>query len=155
MSNRRVLGLRFTNKGFAVAVLEGTRSEPVVLHTRTIQSPKAFRSCEAAKWTKHELDGIFSKYDPNRVAVKAFEGRTKDRTYEERIRLEGIAHLCAGERGLQNVATKRKSTIAKDFGLKGRGHYVKEIDTSMISTFDEFDLLLKDAVLVAWSELKE
>ncbi len=152
---KRTVGFRFTNKGFAFAVVEGTRSAPNLVDSATIQCPKAFKPCEIAKWTKHELDAILKKYAPNFVCIKSFEGRSKGTAYEERVRLEGIAHFCASDLGLKDLGRKRKSTIAKDLGLKGRARYLDTLDTSPIDKFPELDLLVKEAVLVAWSDLKD
>jgi hypothetical protein len=154
-SAKRTVGLRFSNKGFAFAVIEGTRTGPTLVKSSFVQCPKAFKACEIAKWAKHELDSIFNKYKPNFVCIKSFEGRSKGNAYEERVRLEGIAHFCAGELGLRDIARKRKSTIAKDLGLKGRARYLSTFDTSAIPTFDELDALVQEAALVAWSDLKD
>ncbi len=151
----QVIGLRFTNKGFAFAVLEGTRANPTLVESSMRQCPKAFKACEIAKWVKYELDSIFSKFKPDFICIKSFEGRSKGAAYEERVRLEGIAHYCASELGLRDLARKRKSTMAKDLGLKGRAHYLSTFDTSSIDTFHDLDLLVQESVLVAWSDLKD
>ena len=65
-----------------------------------------------------------------------------------------MAHLCASELGLKDIARKRKSTMAKDFGLKGRGRYLDSFDTSALTGYGALNSLLKEAVLVAWSDLK-
>jgi hypothetical protein len=152
---KRTAGLRFTNKGFAFAIVEGTRSAPTLVESASIQCPKAFRACEVAKWVKHEVDAIFNKFKPNFVCIKSFEGRSKGTAYEERVRLEGVAHLCASDIGLKDLARKRKSTIAKDLGLKGRAHYLSTFDTSSIENFLDLDPLVQEAALVAWSDLKD
>ena len=152
---KRTIGLRFTNKGFAFAILEGTRTSPEFIASLETQCPKAFKACETAKWVKHELDSIFAKYKPNYVCIKSFEGRAKGTAYEERVRLEGVGHYCASQLGLKDLARKRKSTIAKDLGLKGRARYLATFDTSPIAEFDDLSSLVQEAVLVAWSDLKD
>jgi hypothetical protein len=152
---KRTIGLRFTNKGFAFAVLEGARRAPNLIASSEVDCPKGFKACETAKWVKHELDAIFAKYKPNYVCIKAFEGRSKGSIYEERVRLEGVAHYCASQLGLKDLARKRKATIAKDLGLKGRARYLATLDTSPIAHFNDFGSLVQEAILVAWSDLKD
>jgi hypothetical protein len=150
---RKILGLRFTNKGFAFAVVQGTKAEPALLEASIIGCPKAFKACEIAKWISQELDELFEKHKPTYIAIKAFEGRSKGLAHEERIRLEGIAHLSASKLGFKDVARKRNSTIAKDLGMKGRARYLKSFDTSAIDNFGDLAPQQQDAVLVAWSDL--
>lgn len=152
--SRCILGFRFTNKGFAVAVLTGKQSAPTLKFSQLITAPAAFKFCEIAKWTKHELQTLLTTHSPTFIAMKAFEGMKKDKSYEERLRLEGVLHVCAGEANFKDIARKRKSTIAKDFGLKGKGSYVDKIDTAVIPDFKRLDKYIQEAALVAWSELK-
>ena len=121
-----------------------------------IQCPRTFKACETAKWIKHELDEIFGRLSPTYIVIKAFEGRSKGAAYEERVRLEGIAHLCASALGFKDIARKRKPTIAKDLGLKGRARYLRSILTPLRSAeFEDLDPLSKEAILAAWSDLKD
>jgi len=55
---------------------------------------------------------------------------------------------------MTGIFKKVKSTIAKDLGLKGRGHYLRtELDTSVIPGFAGKPDKEKEAILAAWSEL--
>ena len=55
---------------------------------------------------------------------------------------------------MSGIFRKVKSTIAKDLGLKGRGHYLQtELDTSVIPGFGSKSEKEKDAILAGWSEL--
>ena len=51
--------------------------------------------------------------------------------------------------------SKRKVTLAKDLGLKGKARYLLTFDTSPIPDFADLDEKMKDAVLCAWSARKE
>jgi hypothetical protein len=150
----KIIGLRFSNKEYAYAVVEGSRTHPVLLASSIVRCPKNFKACEIARWTKHELDELFGQHEPNYVALKAFEGRSKGAAYEERVRLEGIAHLCASELGLKDIGRKRNPTIAKDLGLKGRARYLKTLDTSPFAGFETLEDHVAEAALVAWSSLR-
>jgi hypothetical protein len=85
--------------------------------------------------------------------IKKFEGKSRGKTYEERVEHEAAVIIAAANRGLRKVPKKVKSTIAKDLGQKGRAHYLSVLDTSHFQTFESESEKTKEAILAGWSEL--
>jgi hypothetical protein len=92
-------------------------------------------------------------HGPSRIAVRGFEGWSRDSAFEERVQHEAMIYLGAAQIGLTDVSHKVQSQIAKDFGLKGRARYLKGMDKTALSGFDALHDKTKDAVLAAWCSL--
>jgi hypothetical protein len=54
----RVLGVRCSNTDYTVAVLEGTKAAPILLHTTQVAYPRGFATPQSLKWLVQEIDGI-------------------------------------------------------------------------------------------------
>ncbi len=149
-----VLGIRCSNKDFTYAVMSGTREKPVIHHLDAVTFPKNFAKPKALYWFVQEIEGLMSKHEVQTIVLKAFEGRLRGKTYEERVQYETCAYIAAGKNGLMTIFKKVKGTIAKDLGLKGRAHYLQTIlDTSVIPNFGNKSEKEKEAIWAAWSEL--
>jgi len=149
-----VLGIRCSNRDFAYAVIKGSKTKPSVKHCMTVKIPKNFSRPRALYWMVQEIEELIGKHDAQKVVMKGFEGRSRGKTYAERIELEAAVYIAAGKIGMNGVFRKVKSTIAKDLGLKGRAHYLQtELDTSVISGFSSKSDKEKEAILAGWSGL--
>ena len=150
-----VLGVRCSNSGYAFAVLNGTKSLPVVVEAGSVGCPAGFSRCESLKWFFQEMSDLLARHTVEGVAIKRYEGRAKGgRAYEDRVEYEGVALLAAGNAGVTRASKKASNTIAKDLGLKGRGRYLHTcLDTSPIAGFQGYDEKVQDSIRVAWSEL--
>lgn len=149
-----VLGIRCSNKNYTFAIVTGTKGKPKVLECETISYPTGFAKPQSFKWLLQEIHGLIEKHNVKKIALKRFEGRFRDKRYEERIEHEAIIYLAAANCGVKPVCKKGKSTIAKDLGLKGRGRYLStSLDTSLIIGYSGFSDNAKEAILVGWSEL--
>ena len=149
-----VLGIRCSNSDFVYAVVSGSRQAPIVLYEETIKVPKNYSKTRLLQWFIQEIEGIINKHQIKKIVIKRFEGRTRGKTYEERVELETAVYVAAGRLGVNGVFKKVRSTIAKDLGLKGRAHYLQTaLDTSAIADYDGKSEREKEAIQAAWSEL--
>jgi len=101
-----------------------------------------------------EIEGIISRHTIAALAIKGAEGlASRGRSFVERIENEAAAIIAATNSGLRKVPRKTKSSIAKDLGLKGRPKYLADLDTTPLDGYGGLTEKIREAVLVAWSEL--
>lgn len=149
-----VIGIRCSNKDFTYAVMTGSKTDPSVQHCDSIAVPKNFARSHALYWMVQEIETLIKKHDAQKVVMKGFEGRTRGKTYAERVELEAAVYIAGGKNGMSAIFKKVKCTIAKDLGLKGRGHYLQTgLDTSVITGFSSRSDKEKEAILAGWSDL--
>jgi hypothetical protein len=149
-----VLGIRCSNKDFTYVVLEGSKDTPKLTCLESVQYPTNYSRSRCLFWLVQEVKALISRYGVERIVMKGFEGRTRDKTYEHRVESEAAVFIAAAEAGITGVFKKVKSTIAKDLGFKGRGHYLQSaLDTSLIPEYEQSGDRAQDAILAAWSEL--
>ncbi len=150
----KVLGLRCSSKDYAFGVLGGALASPDVLDSGLVMFPKGFSRVQSVKWFLQELDSLLSKHQCDLIIIKGFEGRTRDKSFVERVEHEAIAFLAAANHGIKMVLRKVKSTIAKDLGLKGRARYLSStLDTSHVPNFADYPDKIQEAILAVWSGL--
>jgi|APSaa5957512535_1039671.scaffolds.fasta_scaffold158941_2 hypothetical protein len=149
-----VVGMRCSNKDFAYAVMTGSKKSPAVGKCALVSVPKTFSRPRVLYWMVQEIEQLIEKYDVQKIVMKGFEGKTRNKTFVERVELEAAIYVVGGKIGMNGIFKKVKSTIAKDLGLKGRGHYLQtHLDTSVIVGFDSKSDKEKEAILAGWSEL--
>jgi len=149
-----VLGMRCSNKDFTYAVMTGSRKKPCVQKIASVTVPKNYSRPRALHWLVQEIQDLIAKHTVDRIVMKAFEGRSRGKTYADRVELEATVYVAGGMNGMNAIFKKVKSTIAKDFGLKGRAHYLQTgLDTTIIPGFGEKSDKEKEAILAGWSEL--
>ena len=149
----KILGIRCSNKDVTYCVLSGTQTRPKEFACDTVAFPKGYSLPQSLKWLVQEIDGIIEEHGVKAIALKRFEGRTRGKTYEERVMHEAAIVIAGANRGIKHVTKKVNSTIAKDLGQKGRAKYLANLDLTLIPSFRGASDKLKDALTVAWSEL--
>ncbi|MGA2404201.1 MAG: hypothetical protein ABSG91_21265 [Syntrophobacteraceae bacterium] len=148
----RVLGIRCSNSDFAYAILDGTKDTPEVIHLDRLQYPVKYSEPEQLHWFYQELTSIISKYAPAAIVIKEPEPLAKrSNSLDSRLHFESIALMVAASNGIKHAGKKPNSTIAKDLGVKGRGKYLKTLDTSFFYGFDSQNEKVKEAILAGWS----
>lgn len=152
----KCIGFRCSNNDFSYAILSGKRATPKLLTSDTIVFPKGYSRQQMLKWFLQELEEISKKQELSIWAIKGAEAiATKGREFVERTENEAMILLHVANVGAEKVVRKVKSTIAKDLGLPGRATSLKtDLDTSLIPEYERAPEKIKDAILVAWSELK-
>ncbi len=149
-----VVGIRCSNKGFAYAVMTGSKKSPTVQQCSSVAIPKNFSRPRVLYWMVQEIEQLIKKHGAQRIVMKGFESRILGKAYAERVELEAAVYVAGGKNGMNGIFKKVKSTIAKDLGLKGRGHYLQtHLDTSVIVGFGSKSDNEKEAILAGWSEL--
>jgi len=150
-----ILGIRCSNKDCTYVVMSGTKNKPAVDHSGASKFPINYTKPESLLWFVQEIEQLISKHKVEKIVLKAFEGRTRGKTYEERVAYETAVYIAAAKNGLNSVFKKIKSTMAKDLGLKGRGHYLQtSLDVSIVPNYDDKSEKEQEAILAAWSELE-
>ena len=147
-----VLGLRCSNKDYTYVILTGSRNSPKVIQKGTVPYPQGYSTSQSLKWFHQEIENYVTQHDIKRIVIKADEGIWRGKKSEDRIEHEAIAFFVAANHDLW-AARKRSSTLAKALGLKGRGRYLAELDTSPIPDYDKYSGKMIDALRSAWSEI--
>lgn len=150
------LGLRCSNNDYTYVVLKGDVSSPSIGNKGSVPFPKGLSRAQELKWFYQEIEGLISKNKIKSIIMKRAEGNAlRDKHFVERIENEAIVYLVGINNGVKNITKKVKSTIAKDFGLKGKAKYLStSLDCSVFPTFDNENEKMKDAIRVAWSDMK-
>lgn len=150
----KVLGIRCSNKDYTFAILKGSKNKPKLLETNTEVCPRGYFTTQRLNWLLLNIEDILKKHDIKRVVMKRHEGKTRGKSYEERVENETMIYLACYNCGLKTVFKKPYSTIAKDLGLKGRARYLTTaLDKSLILDYDKYPAKIQDAILAGWSEL--
>lgn len=153
----KCIGIRCSNNDFSYAVLSGKRATPNLEMSGTIAFPKGYTRPQALRWFLQELEELSKKQHLLSIwAIKGAEGMAaKGKEFVERVENEAIVIFHAGNVGVDKAIRKVKSTIAKDLGLPGKASALKtDLDTSIIPEYYDATEKVKEAILVAWSELK-
>lgn len=150
------LGIRCSNKDFAYAVLDGTKSNPSLVAHDIISFPKGYSTPFKLKWLLQELEDMVRRYSIGSIAMKGTEGlAARGKPFVERVECESIVFLAGATTGIKRVRRKIKSSIAKDLGFKGKGRYLNsKLDTSLITSFESLNAKEQEAVIVGWSDLE-
>jgi len=148
-----VLGVRCSSTDFAYCVLSGTKEESPAIETASaIAYPRGFSEPETLKWLRQEVAQIFERYQCSKVAIKKPElAVRRSNALDTRIACEGIVTLAAAEAGCISVNRLVNASIAKGLGLKGRGKYLKTLDTTSVVGFDQYSSKIQEAIMTAWS----
>ena len=151
-----ILGIRCSNNDYSFALLKGTKKAPQVVNTKTATFPKGYTRPDSLRWLYQEIDDYLINHKGiSHLVVKGVEAMAqKGSSYTDRVECEAILFLAAANHGLTAIR-KVKPTIAKDLGLAGRAKALDEnLDTSVISDFQNYSTKEQEAVLAAWSDLK-
>jgi hypothetical protein len=147
------LGIRCSNSDYTFAILTGSKKQPQLIDIGHIPYPKGYSKPHSLKWLYAEVESLVKTHSIKKIGMKASELMRVSKTYEDRVEHEAMVYLVAAYCNIRDVAKKRKNTLAKQLGLKGRSHYLAQLDTSVIPKFDTFNDKEKEAVMVAWSDL--
>lgn len=148
-----VLGIRCSHTDITYAAVSGTKTAPDLLATETVSFPKGYPRPQLLKWVLQETDTMIRKHSIEGVVVKVYEGRKKGNDYELRVEAEGAVAIAAADNGIRAFWKKRKNTMAKDLGQKGRARYIEMLDTSSMPDFPSLSDKKQDATISAWSSL--
>ena len=148
------LGVRCSNTDLAYSLLTGGQQAPVVLQSGDLAFPKNFARPQRLTWIVQEVEGLVRQHHAELVVIRSFEGLKKGTAYEERVEAEAAVAVAAGNCGIKALYKKRKNTLAKDLGFKGRGKYLQLLDTSVIAGFESLSPKVQEAVICAWSGLR-
>lgn len=149
------LGLRCGTKEFSYSVVKGTADVPELLEVLTIKYPTGYTDPLKLKWFYQEIDGLIKKYEVKAIGIKSTEPvAMKGLTFGDRVEVESMVLLLAANHGIKYIKKKVNRTIAKDFGLKGKGKYLETgIDYSKIPEYKDKSKTQQEAILVSWSML--
>jgi phosphohistidine swiveling domain-containing protein len=156
MEHMNCIGIRCSNNDFSYAILSGTKASPKLEASATIAFPQGYTRPQALKWFLQELEGFSAKHVLSIWAIKGTEAiAKKGKEFVERIENEAMIFLHAGNIGADKVVRKVKATIAKDLGLPGKARALTtDLDASVFPEYKDSSEKIKEAILVAWSELK-
>ena len=151
-----ILGIRCSSKDFSFSVVNGKQDNPNLKDSGTIKFPTGYNDAERLKWFYQEIGGLIIKYNINGIGVKGVEPMAmKGKSYGERMQTEGMIYLQAAKAGIKYIKRKVKSTIAKDFGFKGKGKYLAtKADYSKIVDYEKKNTNTQESIQVALSMLK-
>ncbi|MHB8846291.1 MAG: hypothetical protein ACYC7L_16275 [Nitrospirota bacterium] len=152
----KCIGIRCSTNDFSYAILSGAKASPRLEASATIAFPHGYTRPQALKWFLQELENISADHMLPVWAIKGTEAiAKKGKEFVERVENEAMIILHAGNIGAESVVRKVKTTIAKDLGLPGKVSALKtDLDVSAFPEYTAAPEKIKEAILVAWSELK-
>lgn len=150
------LGIRCSTKDFNFSVINGTQDNPNLIDSGTTKFPTGQNDADKLNWFYQEIGGLIKKHAIGGIGIKGVEPMAmKGKNYGARTQVEAMIYLQAAQNGIKYIKTKVKSTIAKDFGLKGKGKYLtSKVDYSKIPDFDNKNQNIQESIQVALSMLK-
>lgn len=151
-----ILGIRCSSKDFSYSIISGKQENPNLIDSGTIKFPTGHNDAEKLNWFHQEIGEFITKHSIGGIGIKGTEPMgMKGKHYGARMQTEGMIYLQAAQKGIKYIKRKVKSTIAKDFGLKGKGKYLAtKADYSKITDFDKKNQNTQEAIQVALSMLK-
>jgi len=151
-----ILGIRCSSKDFSFSVINGKQDSPNIIESGTIKFPTGYNDAEKLNWFYQEIGGLIKKHSVGGIGIKGTEPMgMKGKNYGARMQTEGMIYLQATQNGIKYIKRKVKSTIAKDFGLKGKGKYLTtKVDYSQIVDYDKKNQNTQESIQVALSMLK-
>ena len=151
----KTIGFRCSNSDLSYAILEGDQSSPKVIEINSMNFPKNYEDGQLLNWFYQEVDGIINQHTPDNIGIRCHEGMVRKKNpFVVRMQIEGMIFLCATKNGIDDIASKTRSTIAKDLGTKGKASYLnKKVDFSVIPDYAKLTDKKKEAVQVALSML--
>jgi Holliday junction resolvasome RuvABC endonuclease subunit len=151
-----ILGIRCSTNDFSYAIVTGNQASPNIIESGNIKFPSGYNDSDRIRWFYQETGELISKFSIKGIGIKGVEPMAmKGKAYGERMQIEGILFLLAAENSIKYIKRKVKGTIAKDFGLKGRGKYLAtQFDYSNIPDFNKKSPNIQESIQVALSMLK-
>ena len=148
-----IFGLRCSNKDFAYAILDGSKSNPILIDSGLIGFPRNFTRPSEIRWFYQELEEFCNKHPISFWAIKGAEPMAKrDNSFTLRVENEAMVFLIAANKGSDNVIRKVNSSIAKELCHKGKAKYLKtDIDLNDIKNYSKSSQKINEAIIVAWS----
>lgn len=152
----KCIGIRCSNSDFSYAIVSGSKASPRLEASATIVFPKDHTRPQTLKWFLQELEKISADHTLSLWAIKGTEAiARKGKEFVDRVENEAMIVLHAGNIGAEKVVRKVKTTIAKDLGLPGKvSALTTDLDASAFPEYNAAPAKVKEAILVAWSELK-
>jgi hypothetical protein len=110
----RALGFRCFPDGFAYAVIEGTRKEPIFVAQDHLDVPVNAPRGSALCWVRKQVTELLTRYGPDAVSLKRAETSAKSKSLE-RSELEGVIKECVFASTKRECSARLKSQLAKMF----------------------------------------
>jgi len=148
-----VIGFRCSTDKFVFVILNGTRSEPIIIGSGRRERPREFSHPEFLKWARERIQEIIS--DPNIVRLGYKRAETIRPARDKRLHLEGVLIECASSRGIPEITDRLKSQIRRDLAFTGEARDVgRVLRAGPLAQFYGSEELA-DAALVALCLLEE
>jgi Holliday junction resolvasome RuvABC endonuclease subunit len=155
-SNNHILGLRAEPTALHWAIVEGTRSEPILkAHDRAV-APASYGEPAALAWIRSRVLHLIDTYRPDAVGVRfqeSFGPGGNKASARQRSRVEGVVLEASHSRGLK-VLTGTLSTIGAKLGTKHAKKYVDEAELRGLD-LSKLPRQAREAVLIAVAQLPE
>lgn len=128
---------------------------PDLVESQTLKYPTGFNDSQRVKWFYQEIDGLVKRHNVDSIGIKGTEPMAmKGGAFGDRVEMEAMAMLVGANNGIKYVKRKVNSTIAKDFGLKGKKKYLESgVDYSKIPDYESKSVNIKESIIIAWSML--
>lgn len=151
MSDTYFLGIRCSNTDFAYAILSGTRLSPKVVSAKCTTFPKSYNESATICWLRLEIKDIIGKSPISKACLKKSEATRNTNSLQLRLLCEGAIISAIRESMDIPISRKVQTTLAKDLGAKGKAKYLKGLDYSVFSDWDNYSDKVRESILAAWS----
>ncbi len=148
-----VAGFRCGTDEFAYVILEGTRTEPLIIDSGIRKGPREFSHAEFLKWARERIQEIIDGHNISCLGYKRTE--TLVRAKEERSHLEGVLIECARSIGIQDIISKLNAQIRRDMAFPEKARYITRLLTpGPLAQFHRRGII-SEAAIVALCLLEE
>lgn len=148
----RVLGIHISKGQFFHAVLEGTKSNPVLVEKRRLVTVDPNHVPELMDWYETTFAGLISQHAPDKIAYRLTLDPKKEQLFTSVFPL-GILNLLAHRQAIPAVPYTARAFVASKLGLPKRTNIYAECDSYFTPEPPYWNDYQKHAILAAWFEL--
>lgn len=150
------LGLRFTNKEYTYAVMNGKFDTAAILSKESFQFPRNYSRPKALVWLYKELTSLITTKNVSHIRIKGMEPLAAKNGLAaiHRLENEALVYLIAGQLGIDNIERVVDATVASKLRLTGAGKRSQSYRCCEEMFGDGMDDKTKDAVLAVWAKME-
>lgn len=147
-----VLGLHLQKGLLRYAVLEGTKSTPVLVAKDRLVTPDPTHVPALMDWYDTQFRQLIADHEPKRIGYRLTLEPKKDQLFYSEFPF-GVLNLIAHQHALRAISYTSKSFASSRLGLAKGTDLNDHCDTVFGKNPPYWDINQKYAVLVAWFEL--
>ena len=148
-----ILGINLEKNGMRYAVLDGTRSQPSIIHYEKVSATNFSNIPQAMNWYETTFQNLITRFRPTELGIKVSLQADKDEIAPWYYPL-GILHKQAFQNGIATAEFVAANFTSSKFGLNKETTIYDHIDNIFGVFTPKWDKNQKYALLAAWMLMK-